>query len=229
MNTNIINNGESSIQLYQDVIEKFTVNPDFPYLISFPRTGSHWLRMMMELYFEKPSLVRLFYYKDSRDFTCYHRHDTELDIQRKNVIYLYRYPVDTIYSQLNYYKENTSDTDRINHWTTLYAKHLSKWLLEETFTTKKTIITYEGLKTNLDNEFAKVCSHFDKPFIKEKLEAASLIVTKQEVKKRTVHDPQVINLANEYEKNKKIFVDRFSEHIMNSIFSINPDLNGFFK
>ena len=32
----------------------------FPFLVSFPRTGSHWLRMLMELYFDKPSLTRSF-------------------------------------------------------------------------------------------------------------------------------------------------------------------------
>jgi hypothetical protein len=42
-------------------IKSFTDNPDFPYLVSFSRTGSHWLRMVMELYFEKPSLVRVLF------------------------------------------------------------------------------------------------------------------------------------------------------------------------
>ena len=92
-----------------EVIKSFTDNPDFPYLVSFSRTGSHWLRMIMELYFEKPSLVRAFYFKDANDFTCYHTHDMDLELRRENVIYLYRNPVETVYSQLCYYKEDPDD------------------------------------------------------------------------------------------------------------------------
>ena len=46
----------------QKIWQKYTSNPEFPYLVSFPRTGSHWLRNVMELYFEKPSLTRVFLY-----------------------------------------------------------------------------------------------------------------------------------------------------------------------
>ncbi|MDQ1350863.1 MAG: hypothetical protein QG657_1165 [Acidobacteriota bacterium] len=228
MTENIIND-ESSIQVYQDVIERFTTNPDFPYLISFPRTGSHWLRMIMELYFEKPSLVRIFYFKEMRDFTCCHRHDESLEIERKNVLYLYRCPVDTVYSQLNYYKEDPFDTGRIAHWTGLYARHLSKWLLEETFTTQKTILAYERLKTDPAREFAKVCAHFAAPFNRDRLETALKMVTKEEVKKRTVHDPQVINLARQYTMDREIFTRRFSSTIMASVYAVNPLLKSFFK
>ena len=48
----------------------------------------------MELYLEKPSLVRAFYYKDASDFTCYHTHDMDLQLRRQNVIYLYHDPVE---------------------------------------------------------------------------------------------------------------------------------------
>jgi len=47
------------------ILDHFLKNADFPWLISFPRTGSHWLRMIMELYFEKPSLRRVFFYPDA--------------------------------------------------------------------------------------------------------------------------------------------------------------------
>ena len=36
----------------QDLINEYINKPDFTFLISFPRTGSHWLRNIMELYFE---------------------------------------------------------------------------------------------------------------------------------------------------------------------------------
>ena len=150
----------SSVHVNKRVVETFVANPDFPFLISFPCTGSHWLRMVMELYFGKPSLVRIFYFKGAGDFTCYHRHDEDLSIRRSNVIYLYRSPPDTIHSQLNYYQEDTRDRQRIAYWARCYGAHLAKWLLEETFTTHKTVITYEGMKNSMAGEFKKICLHF---------------------------------------------------------------------
>ncbi|MEL6926389.1 MAG: hypothetical protein AAFO94_20265, partial [Bacteroidota bacterium] len=123
-------------------IARIIADPEFPYLISFPRTGSHWLRMLMELYFDKPSLALAFYNKEATEFTCYHRHDESLDIQGiRNVIYLYRDPVETIYSQMNYHKEPVDDAQRQQYWSDLYGRHLQKWLFNETFTKKKLILS----------------------------------------------------------------------------------------
>ena len=94
---------EGSMQISdQTIIDKFIANPDNTFLVSFPRTGSHWLRMLTELYFGRPSLVRVFYYSERQDFLMLHAHDLELDVERLRVIYLYRHPVETIFSQLYY-------------------------------------------------------------------------------------------------------------------------------
>jgi hypothetical protein len=210
------------------MVERFTSDPAFPYLISFPRTGSHWLRMIMELYFGTPSLVRIFYYRESGRFTCYHRHDDDLTISRKNVIYLYRHPVDTIYSQMKYYREDPFDAGRVEFWAGLYGRHLHKWLIEETFTTRKTILTYEGLQHDLAAEFAKVCAHFDLPLDRERLIAAARTVTREEVHKRTRHDPQVVDLTLQYGKVKENFVATYSGKIMSMILAVHPGVTGRF-
>ena len=62
----------------------------------------------------------------------------DLDIYRKNVIYLYRDPIPTIYSQMMYEKEDMNDIKRIRHWTLLYGRHLQKWLIEEKVSRVKT-------------------------------------------------------------------------------------------
>lgn len=219
----------TSIQINDPaVINNLISDPEFPYLISFPRTGSHWLRMIMELYFKTPSLVRIFYFKESTRFTCYHRHDEDLSLVRKNVLYLYRHPVDTVYSQMNYYRENPSDAERVRHWATLYGRHLQKWLIEETFTTKKTILTYEEMKNDLTAAFSKVCTHFSVALDRGRLAEASKIVTREEVKKRTLHDPQVVNLTEEYAKVKESFVSKFSDKIMGFIHTLDPALPRLF-
>ena len=218
---------EPSIQVNQEIVNKFIADPDFPFLISFPRTGSHWLRMVMELYFEKPSLVRIFYYKDATDFTCYHRHDEDLNIQRKNVIYLYRCPVETIYSQLNYYQEDIHDRERIMYWANLYGRHLAKWLLQEEFTTRKTVITYEGMKKHIQGEFKKICDHFSVTFNREKLQPALTKVTKTEVKRKTVHDLRVINMSHGYKIDREKFGKDQSAFIMDCIYSVRNELKKF--
>lgn len=212
----------------QKVINKFISNPDFPYLISFPRTGSHWLRMIMELYFETPSLVRIFYYKNADTFTCYHRHDEDLNIQRKNVLYLYRNPTDTIYSQLNYYKEAAHDIERIRYWANLYGKHLAKWLVEEIFTGEKTIVTYEGMKEDMAGEFQKICCHFSVPFNPGKLKSAVKKASPAEVKRKNPHDLQVINLSKRYKEEKENFRIKYSDFILDIICSQNQALGTIF-
>jgi Sulfotransferase domain len=210
------------------VVKSFTDNPDFPYLVSFSRTGSHWLRMIMELYFEKPSLVRAFYFKDATDFTCYHRHDIELELRRQNVIYLYRNPVETVYSQLGYYKENLDDPERRHHWTDLYARHLAKWLVHDDFTTRKTVITYEGMKSNMHGEIEKLCRHFGQEYDPVKLDSVLAKVSKDELKKKTKHDQQVVNLSDSYRNEREVFRNNYGKLIIDELYSIEPALEKFF-
>lgn len=213
----------------QEVIKSFTDNPDFPYLVSFSRTGSHWLRMIMELYFEKPSLVRAFYFKDANDFTCYHTHDMDLELKRRNVIYLYRNPVETVYSQLCYYKENPDDQERRQHWTNLYARHLSKWLIHDDFTQKKTVITYEGMTSNMYREIERICSHFGEGFDPVKLKSILAQVSKKNLKKKTKHDQQVVNLTDAYQNERDVFREKYGRLIVDDLCSTESGLEIFFS
>lgn len=210
------------------IIKTFTDDPDFPYLVSFSRTGSHWLRMIMELYFEKPSLVRAFYFKDTLDFTCYHTHDMDLKLQRDNALYLYRNPVETVYSQLGYYKENPDDQKRRQHWTNLYARHLAKWLVYDDFTKKKTVITYEGMKSDIHGEIKKICRHFGTDVDPAKLDSVLAKVSKDELKKKTKHDPQVVNLSNAYRNEREVFREMYGKLIFDELYATEPALEKFF-
>lgn len=215
----------ASYRIAQNIVDTFIADKDFPFLVSFPRTGSHWLRMMMELYFEKPSLVRAFYYPDVHTYTCFHTHDEDLSVKDRNsVIYLYRNPVETIYSQMNYYKENVDDKDRIRYWAACYAQHLDKWLLTEEFTHKKTILTYEALKGNTAGEFAKVCIHFGQALDETKLNEVLDKVSKEKLKEKTIHDPQVVNLTKSYNTNREIFKNKHQAYIMAQMYTVAPTL-----
>ena len=206
------------------LLRRFLDNPGFPHLISFPRTGSHWLRLLMELYFEKPSLVRSFYFKDAQDFTCYHRHDVELTLQARDVICLYRHPVPTVYSQLKYGNENIEDTERIVYYARLYGRHLKKWLITENFTRQKTIITYERLSADPSAEFAKVCAHFKKEFDREKFLQVVARVSKESLKEKTAHDQQVVNLSASYQQQRESFAQSHAPLVMETVFAQDPNL-----
>jgi len=206
-------------------------NDSFPFLVSFPRTGSHWLRMMMELYLEKPSMMLLFNttYQEVLEYTCYHTHDLDLKTERKRVIYLYRNPVDTIFSQLKYHQQNIDDIKQINYWTDLYGQHLDKWLFKETFTEEKIVLTYEHLKSNLLEEFKKLTLFFEVEFDEFTLTSVKEEVTKVKIKSKTAHDNQVINLEMNYDSLRQIFKEKQSDYIFKRLNQINPNLATLYK
>lgn len=217
-----------SLRVDQQRVKQFDSNPDNPFLVSFPRTGSHWLRMMIELYFERPTLVRNFYFPDKTDFLLRHHHDKHLDVQRRNVLYLYREPVATIYSQLRYEQDPLDDRDRIAHWSDLYGQHLDKWLVQESFTTHKTILTYEGLKNDLVSEFAKVTAHFGQTLDAERLQRASAQITKDEVKSKTGHDRQVVTLDDRYTMTREAFREQWAAYVRENVFQNHAHLIPYF-
>jgi len=189
----------------EKAVEGFLEEPSNLALVSYPRTGSHWLRMLMELYFERPVLRRAFYYPDRTDYLAYHTHDVDLDFQRENVIYLYRDPVDTVYSQLRYHEDPPDSRKRIAHWADQYGGHLNKWLFQERFTTHKTVLTYEGMKRDLRAEFAKVLAHMGLALDAARLNAAAERVSRDEVKRKTLHDSHVVDLRAAYERERARF------------------------
>jgi len=219
----------STAVLDTKIIEAFANNENNTFLVSFPRTGSHWLRMIMELYFERPSLVRIFYYPENTNYLTLHTHDKDFDVERANVIYLYRDPVDTIYSQLNYYIEDINDEARIIYWSHQYGQHIDKWLCQERFTKKKTVLTYEGMKNDMATEFAKVTSHFGHKLDLKKLEKAAARITKEEVKKKTAHDSQVVQLVSDYAKIRSEFKKKYSSLVWDTLTNDREHLNKYFE
>lgn len=212
-----------------DEIQKFINEVNNPFLISFPRTGSHWLRMMMELYFEQPSLVRVFYYKDRKNYLTYHTHDLDFSVYRKNVIYLYRNPAPTIYSQMMYNKENLYDIKRVQYWTRQYGKHLKKWLIDEQVSQHKTILKYENLVNDIDSEFLKLANHFGYSLNPAKLQQVVQQVSSKEVKKKTQHDRQVISKNDSYNNSRREFISQNQELIDTLILETDPKLSDFLE
>ena len=204
------------------VIDEFTNITDNPFLVSFPRTGSHWFRMLIELYFERPLLTRTFFYPEKNNYLLLHTHDLELDVKRQNVIYIYRDPVDTIYSQLKYHKEDCKD--RIIYWSNLYGRHLDKWLHQETVTQKKTVVQYEKLKEDMPAEFGKICRHFNVGLNVDRLIKIASQVSKEKVKEKTTHDLRVVNLVKSYEDARDTFRKEHGDFVWSTLLKDRKNL-----
>jgi hypothetical protein len=153
-----------------------------------------------------------------------HDHDNELQLRRKNFIYLYRDPVDTIYSQIKYQKEGINNREIIKKWLDKYIRHLNKYLLQDNFSENKVIIKYERLKTDMNGEFLKITNFFKTRFDERKLDSVASQVNKEKVKAKTSHDTQVVNLSSEYEMIRNNFRHVFSEFIYREIKQLYPDL-----
>jgi hypothetical protein len=183
--------------------------------------------MMMELYFDRPSLVRMFFHTRSSDFLTYHTHDLDLDTERANVVYLYRDPVDTVYSQLRYHQQPHTEQS-IEPWAELYGRHLDKWLYQERFTERKTIVRYDRMVHSTASEFEKLCHHFDQPFNPRKLDQAVSLSSKERVKKKTPHDPQVVTLVPDYESTRETFRLQSGDLVWTIVLRDRPHLSEAF-
>lgn len=213
---------------YPEKVESYLSNPANPVLVSFPRTGSHWLRMIIELYFEHPILPRTFFYFDRDDFILYHTHDDELDFERAKVLYLYRDPVDTIYSQMAYVKEELQDKARVSYWARRYTEHLNKWLINDDFTTRKQVINYEKIRHDPEKELRKVVDFFMADFDGEKLAQIMSRLNHRRVKSKTEHDDKVVNTSSEYDRERRLFRERWSGLVEDIILLTGSELADFF-
>ena len=213
----------------REVIRAFIADPEHTFLVSFPRTGSHWLRMMMERYFERPSLTRVFYYPERTDYLTLHTHDLDLDLKRREVIYLYREPVATIYSQLNYHRLETDNRQAIVAWSNLYGQHLAKWLHDEDFSTHKTTLRYTQLQQDLVPTFEKICRHFGSELDPARLEAIARELTLPHTRAKTTHDPQAVNTSQVYRQNRDRFREEQGDLVWETVLSGRPFLEDFFR
>lgn len=181
--------------------------PDLVHLVSFPRTGSHWLRVLLEDYSNRPLKGRSFKRHWSRNYLLTHTHDNELSIQSDNVIYLYRDPVPTIYSQLNYYNQSINDLNSLCYWTSRYSHHLCHWLILRGNNPKghQLNIKYSDLKDSPFHNFQLICEMLSIKYDENRFRLIYKQTTKDKVKSLSSHDKQVVDNSSDYNKYKKEF------------------------
>ena len=205
--------------------ENMFANPDYPRLVSFPRTGSHWFRLVMEFYLICPCAPQAFLVKTPNRCWGLHVHNRKIRDPHPSegpvsnlgkVIYLYRNPIDVIWSCLEY--ENKSAEDYLDTLINEYKDHLERWLNNPADIKNICYIKYEDFKENPWDTFAKVLGfleikQIDKNMFLEIYKTASIANSRANFK----HDNSVISrrrLSRDWKNDKEEFVKTYGERIL---------------
>jgi len=211
-------------------------------LVSFPRTGSHWLRIMVELYIGVPCAPQKFFADSSNeDIWAFHVHNRRVYnphhsegpcFKLKKVLYLHRDPIDTIYSQLKYdkiiplnwtgsvEKENIDIKKEMYNLIYEYRNHLFRWRFFKEDIESYTEITYEDLKENTFESLKKVINFIDEGItINDKLLKEVIAASNKSITKRvTPHDvlalnDEIINNPQGYNSSRTVFKEMYGATI----------------
>ena len=231
---NIINYGLSYIdceinrknknKVSQHEIDQFLSHPDNPQLISFPRTGSHFVRVFLEKYIKRPTLPVSIDKHGINDYFLYHTHG--MDTWRNNChnyIYLYREPVDTIFSYTKYQGVPLNNRLEIILRANLYIHHLGKYMLHDNNNIKYISIRYENLIERPIDSFAKILDYLNVRIDDEKIEYYVNLLDKSETKKQLSNlysqdkSGLIINTKREYSEERKAFRQQYSRLIYDLI------------
>ena len=194
-----------------------------PYYVGVSRSGSHWIRLVLEGYLDGKSPISSFIackddinvlYSILNDFKG--THDMQLDFVYDNVIYLYRNPTDCIFSNLKYDGTDISDKSAVDYYLNIWVSHIQKWVYDERFTKNKVILSYEKLKNNFVDEFSKLLAFLNIEINTDKIIQSNQTYTKSKIRE-IVHDKKVINNDSDYELQRNIFIKLFGEYIIGKL------------
>lgn len=199
-------------------------DPKITQLVSYPRCGSHWVRLILEQYLDKYCLPTSFFNK--KDYWGYHLHDRVVGKGDEGltggfdkVVYLYRKPTDTIFSLLMYENIDPFNLNNVEIISNEYYNHLNRWLYHNEDCHEIIFIKYDDIMNNHLVEFEKIICFLGFEFDIHKLDR---IYKEFSIKKSKEHilDPKVINQGHfdgNYSKIKKEFYEKF-DHTINKKF-----------
>lgn len=222
----------------------------YPLFVSYPRCGAHWINCVMELYFDRPRLRenRLTFLDITRsDWMWFHDHDCNRVMKHDNVLYLYRQPAETIFSNVIHdmsrkfpplsfltVKDPSKAKKLIDKHCPLYKKHLLKWLCSED--KANTFVNYNRFTgKHREEEFKKICDHFNQPFDPNKMQYAFNRANKKDMVKkarqqagsRGLRGMRKQMLKNKYKLQREKFVSAWKDYIHEMI--LTNELKPFFE
>lgn len=172
-------------------------NYDLPRLVSFPRTGSHWFRYVMELITGTPAIVSSYYFPNPEKCWGLHIHDRWLDNEDVPptrdlhcVIYLFREGKDTVYSTLRYDKTipdnwvgepNELINREVKAITSQYRSHLIRWRFNREDIRSCLEVRYEDMTKDTKLVFERVLQFLSLECDEKRLDYAIQSATKQNI------------------------------------------------
>ena len=207
-------------------IEQRYTDNTLPRLVSFPRTGSHWLRIMLEDYLEMPCGPRAFQYPDAEPWGI-HIHDRFVGQgahqegpvnSLEKVIYLHRDPIETIFSQLKYDGKVDFIEQDVDELMNEYILHLNRWRWNNKDVNELLDITYESMKNNTLGILKEVIWFLGYEINEDRICLAISNSSKSRTKSFTSHDHAALSVQSlespeEYSAQRKIFADKFGKKI----------------
>lgn len=190
-----------------------------PFLVSYPRTGSHWLRFFLEQYFDRPLLPGSFFdHPTGATPLLEHTHDEDLETDpARPAIYLYRGVVNTIYSQLRFYHGERAlelpavMVDAAGHH---YRAHLRKWLVDERARASRCVLAYEWLLDDPFPHLQRAIEFLDSEADQARVRAIWPTVTHDSIKQRTTHDPRIIRSDRDSSQLRDLFRFRHGSRLI---------------
>jgi len=190
----------------------------------------------MEAYMEQPCLPQAFFFPRNEPWSI-HIHDRIVGIPAGEegpienlgtVIYLYRSPVDVIFSQLKYEskiptgwtpEDRTPELEAdVKKLMEEYSAHLKRWRFKNDDISNILEITYENLKDDVIGTVTKVLEFINQDVNTEKLQAICKEATPHLVKQLTPHDPyavsdQSVKAPQKYDQERQHFKDAYKDEI----------------
>ena len=190
----------------------------------------------MELSLGCPSYVQSFF--DENPTSCWglHIHNRRSDNSKhpegpvtglKKVIYLYRDPLDTIYSNLKYEKildhswdgsKNSYLQEGVDRLALEYKRHLLRWMINNDDIESFMSLTYEDLKKDTQTSLMEAAKFLGFDVSQRRILESIAICDKKLTKKLTPHDEQALNSeyflrGSTYVDNREKFKRLFRDHI----------------
>lgn len=163
-------------------------------LVSYPRTGSHWLRAALEAATGRPT-VPLTIFGTTGVPTLIHTHDLTCTLEADRAVYLWRRdPVAVVRSNLVYRRLPETD-DNVADLAREYRAHVTTWL--ERGARDMLVVTYESMQDDLAGTVKAVAeyvgarvvvrgnlSHLTSPYVIRRLVADKRAVPVQGPRRR---------------------------------------------
>jgi hypothetical protein len=198
---------------------------DIAYLVGFPRSGNHYVSVCLEKYTDNRSPISNYRGLAGRSLTVYRihagefrgTHDLKMDARFRKVVFLYRNPVDTLYSYCRY-EGIRPNMERIRQEADFWARHTMKWMFTEGHSRRKVILCYERLLADFCREFGRLLDFFGLGKDAERMRQIRQSTTKEEIKALVDRkDNKVINVTEEYRVGKAEFVKEFGQIIVERV------------